>query len=166
MTTQTIPPLLRPLEARDLAACGALVDGSALLQRYGYAGERAMAQLEAARSDAGQLVLVAEETAPSETSVPLLGFAWLILRGGFGRSAYLRLILVDPAAAGRGIGGALLAELERRHLAPAGLLLLCSTDNSAARAFYERAGYRLVGELPDYVAKGLDETIYFKPAPA
>lgn len=141
------------------------MDGSPLLQRYGYPGERAMAQLDAARGDAGQLVLVAEGAAQGESAGPLLGFAWLILRGGFGRSAYLRLILVDPRAAGHGVGGVLLDQLEQRHLAPAGLILLCSTDNSAARSFYERAGYRLVGELPDYVGPGLDESIYFKPAP-
>lgn len=157
-------PLIRPLEARDLVSCGALVEDSPLLQRYGFAGDRAMVQLDAARRDAGQLVLVAEGA--EQSAAPLLGFAWLILRGGFGRSAYLRLILVDPRAAGQGVGGALLDQLERRHLAPAGLILLCSTDNSAARSFYERAGYQLVGELPDYVGPGLHESIYFKAAPA
>ena len=161
---------IRPLTAADLPACGALVDASSLLQRYAYSGERAMAQLEATLSDAAQLVLVAEGEFGGQPdrgrSDHVLGFAWLILRGGFGRSAYLRLILVDPAAKGAGIGAALLRELEARHLSPGGLLLLCTTDNVVARAFYERAGYQRVGELPGYVGPGLDETIYFKPAPS
>jgi RimJ/RimL family protein N-acetyltransferase len=43
------------------------------------------------------------------------------------------------------------------------LYLLATTDNLGARRFYERHGYRHVGDLPDLVWPGLDEALYHKP---
>lgn len=86
----------------------------------------------------------------------------MLPRGAFGRSAYLKLILVDPETAGRGVGRALIADLERRHLQRAGIVLLCTADNHPAQAFYERLGYRQVGRLDGYVFPELDELVFFK----
>ncbi len=95
----------------------------------------------------------------------MAGFAWFVRRGAFDRSGYLRLIAVDDRFLGRGAGQLLMAELERRHLARGGIVLLAAATNVGAHRFYERLGYRHVGELPDYVKPGLHERIYYKPPP-
>ena len=40
--------------------------------------------------------------------------------------------------------------------------LLATTDNIAARRFYEARGYRHVGNLPGLVWPDLDEALYYK----
>jgi len=131
---------------------GMMADSS-LLQRYRTTFEGARESLEAALAD-GDLVLVAGE--------PPIGFAWLsfaprVLNG----AAYLRLLLVAQPA--HGVGSQLLGEAERvsgeraRHL-----YLLVTTDNAGARRFYERHGYRHVGELPALIWPDLDEALYYK----
>ncbi|MCK5797503.1 MAG: GNAT family N-acetyltransferase [Deltaproteobacteria bacterium] len=149
------------LHAAHVSACAALVEGSSLMARYRYHGEQAAAQLRAAIAGEGDADLRVAVGGDGE----VLGFAWLLPRGAFGRSAYLKLILVDPAARGRGVGAALIDDLEARHLGRAGLLLLCTADNAAARRFYEHLGYRSMGLLPGYVIPEIDEVIYYKPRP-
>jgi ribosomal protein S18 acetylase RimI-like enzyme len=79
-------------------------------------------------------------------------------------AAYLRLLLVTPAHQGRGLGEALLRAAEARARAAANeMVLLVTADNLGARRFYERAGYRHVGDLPSFTAPGLDEALYHKP---
>jgi len=145
-----------PLQPRHLADCAALVARSSLLARYGYGGSSAARDLGAALA-AGRATLLGA-TVDGE----LVGFAWLVPRGAFDRSAYLRLIVVDRRARKRGVGRALVAALEARHLEPSGIALLCTVDNAPARRFYEGLGYAAVGELRGYVKPGLDELIYFK----
>ncbi|MBC7386515.1 MAG: GNAT family N-acetyltransferase, partial [Cryobacterium sp.] len=89
-------------------------------------------------------------------------------KGGFGRSAYLRLIVVAPGAYSSGVGSALMAELERRHclsdrLKGPGLFLLCTHTNTGAQNFYAKLGYARVGEIPSYLRPALNEVIYWKP---
>lgn len=152
--------LISPLDDGQLDACAALVDGSPLLARYRFGGEQARRQLEAALHDEQATVELHAALDPRDGR--LLGFTWVLPRGAFGRSAYLKLILVDPETAGRGVGRALIADLERRHLQRAGIVLLCTADNHPAQAFYERLGYRQVGRLDGYVFPELDELVFFK----
>ncbi len=44
----------------------------------------------------------------------------------------------------------------------AGVLLLMTSDNTDARSFYERLGYKYVGDLPDYARPGRVECLYRK----
>lgn len=53
-------------------------------------------------------------------------------------------LYVEPQAHGRGIGGALLEQAKARR--PAGLELWVFQQNTGARRFYERRGFRLVRE--------------------
>lgn len=52
-------------------------------------------------------------------------------------------LAADPEAKTRGIGSALLAELERRE---AGQLVFLHTDNACTYPFYEHRGFERVGE--------------------
>ena len=59
-------------------------------------------------------------------------------------AAHLENLYVDPAAQGRGVGGALLAEVERRVRASFDTMTLrCLFANPDARRLYERSGYRV-----------------------
>ena len=66
--------------------------------------------------------------------------------------AHLLLLAVHPAASRRGVGSALLAWLEKAATT-AGLgqvYLEARATNAAARAFYRRAGYAEIQQLPGY----------------
>jgi GNAT superfamily N-acetyltransferase len=131
-----------------------MMASSALLQRYRVRYDGALAALADALA-AGDLVLVHGE--------PPAGLAWLTFAPRvLDKAAYLRLLLVrDP---GNGSGSVLLAAAEEaarqraRHF-----YLLVTADNTRARAFYERHGFRYVGELPGLVWPDLDEALYHKP---
>jgi GNAT superfamily N-acetyltransferase len=93
----------------------------------------------------------------------LLGIAWLVPGRTLTGAAYLRLLLVAPGRRGAGVGAALLAAAETAARADANhLTLLATTDNAGARRFYERHGYRHVGDLPGLARSGLDEALYWK----
>ena len=109
-------------------------------------------------------ILALAELTVALTDDGIVGFAWVVHRGAFDRSAYLRLIAVRADSHGRGVGRALMADVEAAVLGKAALMLLVTKDNAAARGFYERMGYQLIGTLPSYVQPGVDECIYFKPA--
>ena len=152
---------VRELTPDDIDACAALVAKTALFAPYGYGFEQAQRDFAAAFAEpAGRLTMLAAEHQGS-----LVGFARFVIKGGFDRCGYLRLIVVDPDHTSGGVGQRLMEELEVRHLAPAGILLLCADDNVGAQRFYERLGYDHVGLLRDYVKPGLHERIYFKAPP-
>ena len=91
-----------------------------------------------------------------------VGFVVLRPRGVAG-SPYLASIAVDPGARGRGVGSALLAFVEQRFRPTYRHLFLCvSSFNQRARRLYERQGFRLVGEFPDYVIDGASEILMHK----
>ena len=145
--------LIRWAEARDLPTLAQLLATSPLLQRYRTTYDGALISLEDALA-AGDTVLVADD--------PPVGLAWLtfaprMLNG----AAYLRLLLV--VAPGAGLGSQLLAAAENEARAQAKhLYLLVTTDNARARTFYERHGYRHIGNLPGLVWPDLDEALYHK----
>ena len=89
------------------------------------------------------------------------GFIRVHPRGVAG-SPYVASVAVAEQARGRGIGKALLDATEARW-PKARYVFLCVSDfNARARALYERHGYRLVGELPDYVVDGYSELLMAK----
>lgn len=68
--------------------------------------------------------------------------------------AHLDLLAVDPAYRRLGVGGRLVAWLEKT--ARTGGLFLINLEvrakNSAAQAFYQRLGYRAIKSIPGYYA--------------
>lgn len=93
----------------------------------------------------------------------LLGYHLLLTRAG---SAWARLysLVVDPAAQGRGLGRALLADAESqaRRAGCAGLRLEVRQDNVAAHALYATAGYQRLAALPGYYQDGADGWRYVR----
>jgi GNAT superfamily N-acetyltransferase len=148
--------VIRRAGAQDLPVLAEMMATSPLLERYRTTYQGALAGLGDALA-AGDVLLV--------TGEPAVGMAWLsfaprILNG----AAYLRLLLVAQEALGAGLGSDLVLAAEEyagktaRHL-----YLLVTSDNVGARRFYERHGYRHVGDLPGLVWPDLDEALYHKP---
>jgi len=75
-------------------------------------------------------------------------------------------IAVDPAAQGRGVGRALMREVEAGVALRNGRLLLVETSGSpeyqAARRFYESCGYRYQAVIHDFYEPGDDLIIFGK----
>lgn len=141
------------MAAGDVPACAAIVGATPLWrERYGISGERAVRLFETA-FERKEGLFVAETDR-------VVGFAWFLLRGGFGRSGYLRLIGVAPSVRSEGVGALLLSAVE----AAVGddLMVLASDFNAGARRFYERHGYVAVGRLPGYVLPEVDEIVYWR----
>ncbi|WP_175816403.1 GNAT family N-acetyltransferase [Burkholderia diffusa] len=73
-------------------------------------------------------------------------------------------MMVDAARHGRGIGGRLLAaaiDLAENWLNITRLELTVFTDNRAAIALYEKHGFRIEGESPDYALRdGVHASVY------
>jgi GNAT superfamily N-acetyltransferase len=134
-----------------------MMAASSLLERYGPAGSRGLAALVRGRAAGDRLIVAA---APDGR---LVGLAWVVPTRGLTGAAYLRLLLVAEARQRAGAGAALLFAAETAARAVANhLALLTTTDNAGARRFYERHGYRHVGDLPGLAQAGLDEALYWK----
>ena len=130
---------------------------SPLLARYGTTRRGALGALARGRA-AGDRVIVAE--APVGC---LVGMAWVLPSRILTGAVYLRLMLVAEERQRAGAGAALLAAAETAAREVANhLVLLATTDNAGARRFYERHGYRHVGDLPGLAHPGLDEALYWK----
>jgi ribosomal protein S18 acetylase RimI-like enzyme len=73
-------------------------------------------------------------------------------------------IAVDPARHGRGVGRAILAEVERALRDRGARWVLVETEGSASydatRRFYERAGYAEQARIRDYYRPGADKITY------
>jgi ribosomal protein S18 acetylase RimI-like enzyme len=145
---------IRTLISSDVRAAAQLVGELEFFQEWGLSAEAAGAALRGGlRRDSSQIWA-------AERNSELQGFAWVIQRGAFDRSSYLRLIAVRQARAG--VGRALMEAIEAVVLEHTDLMLLVTESNLPARRFYEALGYLQVGVLPDYVRLGRSECIYRK----
>ena len=142
---------------RHVPRLAELMAVSPLLRRYRVTRTGATASLEDALR-ARDLILVALDGGA------VVGLAWLISTRALDRSAYLRLLLVAEGRQSRGVGASLLARGEREMKAAGArhLVMLVTRTNRRARAFYERHGYRRIGDLPSFVRPGIAESLYLK----
>lgn len=116
---------------------------------------RGLGVLLAAALDPEYVVLVARRGGTP------CGFIRIHPRGVAG-SPYVASVAVTEAERGRGAGTALLDATEARYPEARYVFLCVSSFNTRARALYEKHGYRLVGELPDYVVDGFSELLMGK----
>jgi ribosomal protein S18 acetylase RimI-like enzyme len=146
---------IRSAHRDELAVVATAVVGQPLLQRYGATAAGLTRDLNGAL-DRGEPVLVADEG-------KLCGFAWFLCNGTFAQGGYLRLIALAPGSEGRGVGGALLDEVERQVAVQSrNLFLMVSHWNEGARRFYAGRGYSEVGRLPAFIRPDTDEIICWK----
>jgi len=140
-----------------VTALADLMARSPLLRRYGVTRHGARASLAAGLRER-DLVLIGLDGSE------IVGLAWVITTRALDRAAYLRLLLVAEGRQSHGVGAALLADAERRARASGcrHLVLLVTTTNRRARAFYARHGYRHVGNLPGFVRPAIGESLYVK----
>ncbi|MFL5402441.1 MAG: GNAT family N-acetyltransferase [Gemmatimonadales bacterium] len=91
----------------------------------------------------------------------LAGFLILCMSGAL--VGYIQTILVHPDRRGEGLGSKLVEFAEERILRVSPNIFMCvSSFNHGARRLYERLGYRVVGELTDYIVQGYSEILLRK----
>jgi GNAT superfamily N-acetyltransferase len=91
------------------------------------------------------------------------GLAWIVPKGSFNRSPYLRLLVVHPRFTSIGVGAFLMLQVESQlNIDYKDLFLLVSDFNVDAQNFYRQMGYLKVGEIADYVVPGVSELIFRK----
>ncbi len=82
---------------------------------------------------------------------------------GLASSPYIKSIAIADDLRSRGFGAALMDFAEDLFRSESRHIFLCvSSFNTRARVFYERRGYRAVGELVDYVIEGASEILMHK----
>ena len=91
----------------------------------------------------------------------LAGLLILNVNGAF--VGYIQTVCAAKEFRGTGVGTALVAFAEGRIFRDYKNAFICVSDfNHGARRLYERLGYRLVGELVDYVVAGHSELLLRK----
>jgi ribosomal protein S18 acetylase RimI-like enzyme len=91
----------------------------------------------------------------------LAGFVILCMTGAL--VGYIQTVLVAPERRRSGLGTKLLAFAEDRILEVSPNVFMCvSSFNHGARRLYERLGYRVIGELTDYIVPGHSEILLRK----
>ncbi len=148
---------IRSMTPEDIPACAKWIAETPLWQRYQVTEQSIGERLRQGLGDHATIYV-------AERAGEVLGFLWLVERGTFARSDYVQLIGVRPDNRSRGVGRALMQFAEAKSLAQGrDLFLLVSDFNTDAQRFYQRLGYRPVGQLDDYVIPGISELIYRKP---
>lgn len=91
----------------------------------------------------------------------LAGFLVLCMTGPF--VGYIQTVCIDPGRRGQGLGSRLVEFAEQRILKESPNVFMCvSSFNHDARRLYERLGYKVVGELADYIVPGHSEVLLRK----
>ena len=105
----------------------------------------------------------------AEVEAALVGFGYVAPEPFSDRCWNLCFLVVDPARHGRGIGSAVVAEVERRlpALGPEGArVLLIETSSTATyddtRAFYLARGYAREATVREYYGPGDHKVIFWK----
>jgi [ribosomal protein S18]-alanine N-acetyltransferase len=143
------PVTIRPLGGLEEAqACARLMCSSEPWLTLGRGYE---ASLERMRDET-------KERYVARAGESLAGFLVLDMRGAF--RGYIQIVCVAPESRGSGLGTRLVRFAEERVFRETPNVFLCvSSFNSGARRLYERLGYRLVGELSDYLVRGHSELL-------
>jgi [ribosomal protein S18]-alanine N-acetyltransferase len=91
----------------------------------------------------------------------LAGFLVIEMQGTF--HGYIKAVCVAPEFRGGGLGKSLLRFAEQRIFIESPNIFLCvSSFNRRARRWYLRQGFRVTGELKDYLIKGHSEILLRK----
>ena len=145
MSKLIIRPLRGEAEARF---CAAFMAASEPWLTLGFTSEQIFQSL----TDPAREVHVAE------MENQIAGALILFLDGPL--NGYIQTIALHPGWRNRGLGQQLMQFAEERIFRHSPNVFLCvSSFNHRAQKFYERLGYRRVGELPDFLAQGFSEIL-------
>lgn len=137
---------MRPLVNGDISSLSAWLAATPELAAYGYDEVSAVRALERAVKGSDFVVIAQDKKAKL-----LCGFVWVQAGAAFGKSGYLRLMGVHPRFRHKGVGTALLAEAEMFVGGVSNdMFVLVPAEGAAAKAFFERRGYQVTGELSGY----------------
>lgn len=151
-------PLIRPL-ATDAEAhqCAEIMASSDPWRRLGRSFDESLRIVR----DPAREVYVALDPRTAAAQASVAGFVIVIMRGAF--VGYIQSVAVAEPWRGRGLGSALIAFAERRIFRDEPNVFICASSfNPDARRLYERLGYQVVGELPDFIVRGHAETLFRK----
>ena len=96
-----------------------------------------------------------------EIDKEIAGFVILQIGGTF--KGYIQTICIDVAYRGRGLGKKLLLFCEERILEISPNIFICvSSFNQGAIRLYKEFGFKLVGELDNFVKEGFTELLFRK----
>ena len=91
----------------------------------------------------------------------LVGFIIVVMKGAL--IGYIQSICTAAEWRGKGVGSELMDFAEKRILSEApNVFLMVSSFNNDARRLYERRGYKVVGDLKDFIVSGYSEIIMRK----
>ena len=152
----TFDARVRLATSRDVASLLPMMAEFNRFEQIEWHAERCEPALRTLLSDEGLGVVGLVE--PRSEGAPL---GYFVVTFGFdlewnGRDAFLTELFLVPAARGKRLGDALMAEIEamaRRHGARA-LHLMVRNENTPAQRLYERAGYRSPARI--FMTKVLD----------
>ncbi|NOY79339.1 MAG: GNAT family N-acetyltransferase [Calditrichaeota bacterium] len=150
------PVIIAPLSSFDIAAAAEIVAKNKLWQRYGTDYDQAYSIL---------LKALQEERTIYSARIyeQVAGFVWFDRQGTFYHSGYIRWIAVHPDFQGKGVGKILMQFAEDKIFQKGpNVFLLVSDFNTEAQGFYQKRGYKKVGELEDFYKRGITEYIYRK----
>jgi ribosomal protein S18 acetylase RimI-like enzyme len=144
--------LIRPMQSSEEArACAEIMTGSEPWITFGRDFASSLAALK--RKDREVFVALAGGR--------VAGFIILIPGGGL--PGFIQSLAVSEDLRGRGIGTALVKHAEERLFEDfPNVFLLCTAMNTRALKLYERLGYAVAGDLPDFVARGHTEVLMRK----
>lgn len=152
-----MPAVIRPVTPEDLLPLATALAPLPLFKAYGLDALALVARFRGAIERGEGLLMATDERGP-------LGVCWFLTRGTFGTGAYLRTLAIREDAQGSGLGARLLEAYEAGCAqASGGYFLLTSDFNEGAQRFYQRHGYRQVGELPGFAVPGVSERVFWKP---
>jgi [ribosomal protein S18]-alanine N-acetyltransferase len=135
----------------DAEACAALMASSEPWLTLGRSYETSLAIIEDPT----------RETYVARDGGQLIGFLIICMTGAF--VGYIQTICIHPQHRGRGLGSRIVEFAEQRILSEVPNVFMCvSSFNHAARRLYQRLGYEVVGELPDYIVTGHSEILLRK----
>jgi len=143
---------ITPLQTEDDArACARLMAASEPWITLGRSYE---ASLGIIQDPSREVYLARDETG-------LAGFLILCMTGAF--VGYIQTICIAPTRRGQGLGSKLVEFAEQQILQVSPNVFMCvSSFNLDARRLYERLGYKVVGELTDYIVRGHSEFLLRK----
>lgn len=143
---------IRVFSPAEAPACAVMMSASEPWKTLGRSYE---ACLERMRDESKErYVAVGEDGAPD-------GLIIVDMQGPF--PGYIQTVCVAPGKRSRGIGARLVAFAEERIFRESPNVFLCvSSFNSGARRLYAHLGYKVVGELTDYLVRGHSETLMRK----